>query len=157
MFPVLKTLRSFGLPSGLRIPFLARSKFTPDTSKVPELQEEDLHEQFVRGSGPGGQSVNKSSNCVLLKHLPSGIVVRCHESRSLDQNRKIARVRLTQLLDNFINGEDSVEAQTKRENKRVSEITAAIKKERREKIRKLKESVANANDSKTKNDPHEHT
>ena len=44
--------------------------------KFPELRPEDLEEEFVRGSGPGGQSVNKTSNCVVLKHVPTGTVVK---------------------------------------------------------------------------------
>lgn len=47
-------------------------KHTIDRSKVPVLIETDLEEQHVRGSGPGGQSVNKTSNCVVLKHVPTG-------------------------------------------------------------------------------------
>lgn len=43
---------------------------------LPILNEDDLEEQFVRGSGPGGQATNKTSNCVVLKHIPSGIVVK---------------------------------------------------------------------------------
>ena len=42
----------------------------------PELNEEELEENFIKGSGPGGQSVQKTSNCVQLKHIPTGIVVR---------------------------------------------------------------------------------
>lgn len=42
----------------------------------PVLNEDELEEQFVRGSGPGGQATNKTSNCVVLKHTPSGIVVK---------------------------------------------------------------------------------
>lgn len=41
-----------------------------------ELTEAELKEQFVRGDGPGGQATNKTSNCVVLKHVPSGIVVK---------------------------------------------------------------------------------
>ncbi|OCT98380.1 hypothetical protein XELAEV_18010612mg, partial [Xenopus laevis] len=41
-----------------------------------DLDEKDLEEQFVRGHGPGGQATNKTSNCVVLKHVPSGIVVK---------------------------------------------------------------------------------
>ena len=44
--------------------------------KFPELKSEDLEERFVRGSGPGGQAVNQTSNCVVLKHIPSGTVVK---------------------------------------------------------------------------------
>ena len=52
------------------------------TYPFAELREEDLEENFVRGSGPGGQSVNQTANCVVLKHKPSGIVVKvcmCHK------------------------------------------------------------------------------
>jgi protein subunit release factor A len=43
-----------------------------DHTRVPELLEADLEENFISGSGPGGQNVNKSTNCVYLKHLPTG-------------------------------------------------------------------------------------
>ena len=39
---------------------------------MPKIHEKDLEEQFVSGSGPGGQNVNKSTNCVVLKHKPTG-------------------------------------------------------------------------------------
>lgn len=47
-------------------------KHTIDHSKVPEINEQDLIEQFIRGSGPGGSAVNKNSNCVVLTHTPTG-------------------------------------------------------------------------------------
>lgn len=47
-----------------------------DLLDLPVLNEDDLEEQFVRGSGPGGQATNKTSNCVVLRHIPSGIVVK---------------------------------------------------------------------------------
>ena len=47
-----------------------------DSLLYPPLLEEELDERFVRGSGPGGQSVNKTSNCVCLKHIPTGIFVK---------------------------------------------------------------------------------
>lgn len=47
-----------------------------DLTDLPILNEDDLKEQFVRGSGPGGQATNKTSNCVVLKHIPTGIVVK---------------------------------------------------------------------------------
>ena len=53
------------------------------------LKEEDLEEKFVRGSGNGGQKVNKTSNCVFIKHKPTGMTVKCHQTRSLSQNRKV--------------------------------------------------------------------
>ena len=48
---------------------------------------EDVVEQFVRGSGKGGQKINKTSSCVLLKHLPTGIEVRCQKHREQSKNR----------------------------------------------------------------------
>ena len=60
----------------------------------PTLNEADLEESFVRGSGPGGQSINKTANNVQLRHKPTGIRVTCQETRSLQQNRIIARKNL---------------------------------------------------------------
>ena len=55
------------------------------------LEESDLVETFVRGSGPGGQKVNKSSIAVQLKHQPSGLEVKVQRERSRDANRFLAR------------------------------------------------------------------
>ena len=44
------------------------------------IRESDLQESFVRSSGPGGQKVNKTSSCVLLVHLPTGIKIKAQES-----------------------------------------------------------------------------
>ncbi|XP_072908099.1 mitochondrial translation release factor in rescue isoform X1 [Hemitrygon akajei] len=56
----------------------ASKKGLPD---LPVVAEADLDEQFVRGNGPGGQATNKTSNCVVLKHVPSGIVVKSYSSQ----------------------------------------------------------------------------
>ncbi|XP_077258836.1 mitochondrial translation release factor in rescue [Temnothorax americanus] len=82
-----------------------------DYSNVPKVDEADLEEQFIRGSGPGGQATNKTSNAVLLKHKPTGLVVRCHETRSQWDNKKRARELLVTKLDNLLNKERSIEAQ----------------------------------------------
>ncbi|MFP4473174.1 MAG: peptide chain release factor family protein [Candidatus Omnitrophota bacterium] len=55
------------------------------------LREEDLQEEFVLSSGPGGQNVNKTATCVLLIHLPSGEQVKCQEQRTQAGNRRRAR------------------------------------------------------------------
>ena len=80
---------------------------------VPWLVEDELEERYTKGSGPGGQNVNKMSNAVFLKHLPTGLWVKCHQQRSLEQNRRIARKLLVTKLDNFVNGENSLENQEK--------------------------------------------
>lgn len=71
------------------------------------IDEKDIVEKFVKGSGPGGQSVNKSANRVQLTHLPTGITISCHEQRDLTTNRKIARRKLREQLDLLINGKES--------------------------------------------------
>jgi len=73
--------------------------------------EAELEEQFVRGSGAGGQSVAKTSNCVILRHVPTGILVRCHATRSRETNRRIARKELQLRLDELHRGAGSVRSQ----------------------------------------------
>lgn len=50
-----------------------------DRPALLSLDEHELEEQFVKGHGPGGQATNKTSNCVVLRHVPSGIVVKVEE------------------------------------------------------------------------------
>ncbi|KAJ3496459.1 hypothetical protein NMY22_g19808 [Coprinellus aureogranulatus] len=88
---------------------------------VPELREEDLEEQFVRGSGPGGQSINKTENNVQLLHKPTGIRVSCQETRSLSQNRTRARKILLAKLDKLMNpgmSKEDMKAAKQRERER---------------------------------------
>lgn len=63
------------------------------------IREEDLEEQFVRSSGRGGQKVNKTSSCVSLHHKPTGLVLKCQQSRSQALNRFVARRRLVEKLE----------------------------------------------------------
>ncbi|MEO1857637.1 MAG: peptide chain release factor-like protein [Rubritalea sp.] len=51
-------------------------------------------EKFIQGSGSGGQKINKTSSCVYLKHLPTGIEVKCQGERSRETNRQLAREEL---------------------------------------------------------------
>lgn len=92
----------------------ARALVLPSTRRFGVFfKEEDLVEKFQRGTGPGGQAVNKSMNSVLLRHIPTGIVIRTFDSRQLETNRKIARQRLDQKLDVFYNGDESAVVQAK--------------------------------------------
>lgn len=101
--------RAPGLPPQLRLTPPATSWVAAagkkDLPDLPVLLEDELEEQFVRGSGPGGQATNKTSNCVVLKHIPTGIVVKCHQTRSVDINRKRAREILREKLDVAYKGE----------------------------------------------------
>ena len=69
--------------------------------KMAELRvrEEDLEENFVRSSGNGGQHVNKTSSCVQLRHIPSGISVTVSRERSQSVNRFLARRELLERIE----------------------------------------------------------
>jgi len=69
--------------------------------KMAEMQvrEEDLQETFIRSSGNGGQHVNKTSSCVQLRHIPSGICVSASRERSQSVNRFLARRELLERIE----------------------------------------------------------
>ena len=59
----------------------------------------DVEEKFVRGTGPGGQKINKTSSTVWLRHGPTGIEVRCQRERSQAVNREVAWAELCEKLE----------------------------------------------------------
>ena len=71
------------------------------------LREEEILESFIRSGGKGGQHVNKVSTCVHLRHLPTGIEVKCQEERSQALNRYRARVLLLAKIDAMVRGKES--------------------------------------------------
>lgn len=101
--------RSHALNGQVLCRTFAAVKNSDEGTKVTKivLNESDLIEKFVRGSGPGGQNVNKTSSKVQLTHVPSGITVSSNETRETSANRKIARRKLTEQLDLLYNGKDS--------------------------------------------------
>jgi protein subunit release factor B len=91
------------------------------------IREQDLVEQFVRGSGSGGQKRNKTSSCVVLRHVPSGIEVRCQKERSQAMNRFFARRELCDRMEKHLRGE-------------VHAKDAATSKVRRQKARRARKT-----------------
>jgi len=63
------------------------------------IYEKDIEEKFIKGSGRGGQKINKSSSCVFLKHKPTGITVKCQKYRDLNLNRYLARKLLCEQIE----------------------------------------------------------
>lgn len=87
------------------------------------IRQQEIEESFVRSQGPGGQNVNKTSTCVYLRHIPSGIAVKCQQERSQAQNRYLARKLLLEKIENSI-------------SKRLSRQRQDIEKIRRQKRRR---------------------
>ena len=75
------------------------------------LREQDLEEQFIRGSGPGGQKINKTSSTVWLRYKPSGIEIKCGRERSQALNRYLARKELCERMEEKVLGAQSARRQ----------------------------------------------
>ncbi len=82
-----------------------------------QIYEDDLVEKFIAGSGPGGQKINKTASCVYLKHLPSGLEVKCQKERSRELNRYRARVLICDKVAEILFQEKTKKVQ-EREKKR---------------------------------------
>ncbi|OGX13429.1 MAG: peptide chain release factor 1 [Omnitrophica bacterium RIFOXYB12_FULL_50_7] len=98
------------------------------------IRDEDLEESFVRSGGPGGQNVNKVSTCVVLKHIPTGLVIKCQQERTQAMNRYWARRMLADKLEAQILGRESAEA------RRI----AKIRRQKRKRSRRAKDKMLDA-------------
>ncbi len=95
------------------------------------IHESDLRELFILSSKKGGQKVNKTSACVYLKHIPTGIEVKCQEARSQALNRFLARRILANKIKTLILGRESAE------EKRIEKI----RRQKRRRSRRSKEKM----------------
>jgi protein subunit release factor B len=101
------------------------------------LREADIEERFVKGSGAGGQKINKTSSCVWLLHKPTGIEVKCQRDRSQSMNRFFARRELCEQIEEMVRGAASARQQ-------------AIEKIRRQKRRRSRRQKTRMLDDKRK-------
>ncbi|MDA8090558.1 MAG: peptide chain release factor-like protein [Nitrospiraceae bacterium] len=94
-----------------------------------QIQEKDLVEKFIRSSGHGGQKLNKTASCVYLKHLPTGIEIKCMRERSQSINRFLARRELAERIEALTAGDGK--GQT---------VSPAMEKIRKQKARRQRKS-----------------
>jgi len=95
------------------------------------LFERDIQESFVRSSGKGGQKANKSSSCVYIRHLPTGIEVKCQIDRHQSVNRFLARRILLEKIESLILGAKS------EEQKKIEKI----RRQKRKRSKRAKEKL----------------
>lgn len=103
------------------------------------LTEDDLREQFVLGSGSGGQKINKTSSAVRLTHLPTGLWVKVQSSRSREDNRWLARRALAERILEIRDGERSARQQEREKIRRQKR-----RRSRRQKARMLDDKAKHA-------------
>jgi protein subunit release factor B len=95
------------------------------------VSESDFRETFIRSSGPGGQKVNKTSSCVQLLHVPTGLAVKCQQERSQALNRFLARRLLLDRIERIQTGVVSAEKQ------RIEKL----KRQKRRRSRRAQEKI----------------
>jgi len=96
-----------------------------------KIKEDDLIEKFIKGSGPGGQKVNKTSSCVYLHHLPSSIEIKCQKTRSQSLNRYYARQLLCDELEEIV-----LQEKSKRQKEREK-----IRRQKRKRSKRSQEKI----------------
>lgn len=109
------------------------------------ILESDIIEKFIRGSGSGGQKINKTSSTVYLKHEPSLIEIKCQKTRSQNLNRYYARVLLCDEIEERILGDES---RRKKEIEKIKRQKRKRSKRAKEKI--LKDKKANSEKKKAR-------
>lgn len=88
----------------------------------------DVEERFVRGSGPGGQKINKTSSTVCVKHRPTGVEVRCQRERSQAANRETAWEELCAKLEERLRAAEQSRQQAVAKARRTNRKRSARQK-----------------------------
>ncbi|GLA67485.1 hypothetical protein AtubIFM56815_010916 [Aspergillus tubingensis] len=72
-----------------------------------KIKDADVTISYLKGTGPGGQKINKTNSAVQIIHKPTGVVVKSQATRSRSQNEKIARQLLADKVEELLNGDQS--------------------------------------------------
>jgi len=126
----------------------ARQERLAKRMKKLGIEESDLQEKFILGSGKGGQKVNKTSSCVYLRHGPTGVEVKCRRERSRALNRYYARKELCDRVEEMVLGRESerrrkqekIRRQKRRRSRRQKERMLELKRKQSQK-KKLRRKV----------------
>ena len=95
-----------------------KNRWLKERMEALGIYEKDIEEKFVRSSGKGGQKVNKTSTCVYLRHIPTGIEVKSMRERSQSLNRFLARRELVKKIEKMsgqLTPDDIMVKKTKRQ------------------------------------------
>jgi len=108
-----------------------KEKSIEEKMRQLNISENDIEEQFVRSSGKGGQNLNKVSTCVFIKHIPTGITVKCQEQRTQNLNRYLARKILVEKIEELV---------LKKKSEHQARIEK-IKRQKRKRSKRAKEKI----------------
>ena len=113
------------------LPSPARQNALKNKMAATGIYDKDIEEKFIRARGRGGQKINKTSVSVYLRHRPSGIEVKCQQTRSQAMNRLLARERLVSKI------RAAEQARLSEEKKRI----AKIKRQKRRPSRRARKKM----------------
>jgi len=131
----------------MNFPVVLTEKYLEKAQEL-KIKPEDIEESFVLGSGSGGQKINKTASCVLLRHTPTNTEVRCQKHREQSKNRLSAYKLLIDKIEFQIKGKESEKAkklhkirkQKKRRSRKAKEKILEAK-HRRAEIKKTRKSI----------------